>query len=80
MFRLLNTSFVMILMAGQVPAMAQTPAPAHRQHPPAASHAADPRSQHARLCFGQRPARRREPPPDADGNFILGPTTIPRRR
>ena len=54
MFRLLSIAFLVSLMAGIDPAMAQTAAtPAPPRHGPAAD-AADPRSAHSRLCHGER--------------------------
>ena len=58
MFRLLSIAFLISLTTGLDPAMAQ--APTRRRRTPAAPDAADPRSQHARLCHGERITRRRQ--------------------
>ena len=53
MFRLLSIAFLISLMTGLDPAMAQAPAP-RRARTSSAPDAADPRSQHSRLCHGER--------------------------
>ena len=57
MFRFPSIAFLISLMTGLDPAMAQAPAAGRT---PGAPDAADPRSQHARLCHGERVAGRRQ--------------------
>jgi enterochelin esterase-like enzyme len=76
MFRILNTSFVMILMAGQVPAMAQTPAPAPAARPPRPTPPTRDPNTPGYVSAKDLPDGENAPPTQ-DGNFILGPTHNP---
>jgi enterochelin esterase family protein len=76
MFRLLNTSFVMILMAGQVPSMAQTPAPAPTARPPRPTPPTRDPNTSGYVSAKDLPDGENAPPTQ-DGNFILGPTHNP---
>jgi len=76
MFRLLNTSFVMILMAGQVSSMAQTPAPAPAARPPRPTPPTRDPNTPGYVSAKDLPDGENASPTQ-DGNFIIGPTHNP---
>jgi enterochelin esterase family protein len=86
MFRLLSTAFLVSLMAGAGPAVAQTPAappvPAAASAAPAAARPARPQApardpSTAGYVTAKELPDGAVPSPNADGNFIIGPTHNP---
>jgi enterochelin esterase family protein len=86
MFRLLSTAFLISLMAGAGPAVAQTPAappvPAAASAAPAAARPARPQApardpSTAGYVTAKELPDGAVPSPNADGNFIIGPTHNP---
>src|SRR5271157_1655389 len=73
MFRLLSIAFLISLMTGLDPAMAQAPAPAAAARP--APPARDPHT--PGYVTAKELPDGVNAPPNADGNFILGPTHNP---
>ncbi len=76
MFRLLSTSFVMILMSGPVPSMAQTPPPAPAARPPRPTPPTRDPNTPGYVSAKDLPDGENAPPTQ-DGNFIIGPTHNP---
>src|SRR5205809_745259 len=74
MFRLLSTAFLISLMTGLDPAMAQAPAAAARPARPTPP-TRDPNT--PGYVTAKELPDGTVPPPDVDGNFIIGPTHNP---